>query len=96
MNAQSIGVDALYGVLYLQLPHECVAPSSALMSLNCQIEMPDTRRMLIAALTSFATSMWHEGEQKIVLPQNVLERWLTRFKDKCGKHGLDWLKAGDG
>merc|ERR1719152_557444 len=48
---------------------------------------------LYSFVASFATNTWHEGEQKIVLPQNVLERWLNRFRDKCQKQGLDWLKG---
>lgn len=51
---------------------------------------------LYSYVASFATSMWHEGEQKILLPQNVLERWLGRFRDKCRTRGLDWLSASDG
>ena len=48
---------------------------------------------LYSYLSSFATSIYHEGEQKICMPQNVLERWLARFRDKCSRQGLDWLKS---
>ena len=51
---------------------------------------------LYAFIASFATSVGQEGEQKIALPQNVLERWLSRFREKCQRQGLDWLKASDG
>ena len=50
---------------------------------------------LYSYCASFATNMWHEGEQKILLPQNVLERWLSRFRDKCKTRGLDWLTAAE-
>ena len=46
-------------------------------------------------VSSFASNVYLDGEQKICLPQNVLERWLTRFRDKCVKQGLDWLKAAE-
>jgi hypothetical protein len=48
---------------------------------------------LYSFVASFATNVWQEGEQKIVLPQNVLERWIARFRDKCQRQGLDWLKS---
>ena len=46
---------------------------------------------LYSYIASFASNVWQDGEQKICLPQNVLERWLTRFRDKCQRQGLDWL-----
>ena len=48
---------------------------------------------LYSFIASFAVSVQVGFEQKIQLPQNVLERWLTRFQGKCRKEGLDWLKA---
>lgn len=46
-------------------------------------------------LSSFAETVNVLGETKIQMPQNVLERWLQRFHDKCRMKGLDWL-SGDG
>merc|ERR1712224_295497 len=46
-------------------------------------------------MSSFATtSIGFDGEQREVLdrPSSVLEKWLTKFNDKCAKQGLDWLK----
>ena len=51
---------------------------------------------LYAFISSFAVNIEDMGETKIALPQNVLERWLTRFRDKCRTQGLDWLKNSEG
>ncbi len=52
---------------------------------------------LYSFLASFAgPTMEIGGEQRFHLPLNVLERWLTKFNDKCQKQGLDWLKASEG
>ena len=34
-------------------------------------------------VTSFAKDGW--------VPVSVLDKWLTRFNDKCRRSGLDWL-----
>jgi hypothetical protein len=50
-------------------------------------------RDLYSYVASFAQTVNVAGEQRIQLPVNVLERWLTRFTDKCRREGLDWLNA---
>lgn len=46
---------------------------------------------LYSFIASFAVQVTSNGESRISLPSNVLERWLSRFRDKCQRHGLDWL-----
>ena len=47
---------------------------------------------LYSYIASFAVEVQNGIESKIMLTNNVLERWLTRFRQKCQKEGLDWLK----
>ena len=43
-------------------------------------------------VTSFAEHIrTMEGETKMQLPSNILEKWLARFTEKCSRRGLDWL-----
>ena len=42
-------------------------------------------------LSSFATSVSTLQGEAIQMPSNALERWLTRFNDRCRRDGLDWL-----
>jgi len=43
-------------------------------------------------LSSFANSLTlPDGTSAIQLPANCLERWLSRFNDRCRRDGLDWL-----
>ena len=44
-------------------------------------------------ISSFSVDVTIDNERKIQLPANALERWLTRFNEKCRLHGLDWLPS---
>ena len=48
---------------------------------------------LYSYIASFATAVSVAGESKIQLPANICEKWLSRFNDKCGRDGLDWLSS---
>ena len=47
-------------------------------------------------ISSFATSVSVPGSStpQIQMPTSVLDRWLSRFTDRCRRQGLDWLNAG--
>ena len=50
---------------------------------------------LYSYISSFAEPVRAEsGAAAIRLPANVLERWLSRFNEKCRARGLDWLSSG--
>uniref|UniRef100_A0A7S0LDK8 Hikeshi-like N-terminal domain-containing protein n=1 Tax=Coccolithus braarudii TaxID=221442 RepID=A0A7S0LDK8_9EUKA len=45
-------------------------------------------------ISSFATNVaLAGGGSAIQLPSNVIERWLSRFNDKCKREGFDWLSS---
>ena len=42
-------------------------------------------------INSFAEEVPGMDGPKLQVPANVFHTWLTRFTDKCSRHGLDWL-----
>ena len=43
-------------------------------------------------ISSFAEEVQSMDGPKLQVPAHVYETWLTRFIDKCSRHGLDWLR----
>ena len=48
---------------------------------------------LYSFIASFAVTLSVAGEERIQLPAKVLERWLSHFREKCSRQGLDWLQS---